>query len=64
MNNDPYHDHKIVHMAKQMNNAGEVSPECANKPRKINLKISTWTLRWEAVTCPNCLARKPKDLPL
>lgn len=50
---------KTIHKAKHVNNNGDVSPLCADKPRAINLKVASWTLRWEAVTCKKCLERKP-----
>jgi hypothetical protein len=59
MNNDPYHDKKPVHLAKMISNNGDVSPLCAKKPRKINLKTETWTNRAEAVTCKKCLLLLP-----
>jgi hypothetical protein len=52
---------KPIHMAKMMNDNGDVSPLCAKKPRKINLKKETWTIRAEAVTCSKC--RKKLGLP-
>ncbi len=56
---DPYHDRKKYHMAKLFSDNGDVSPVCAERPRKINLKRETWTFRWEAVTCKKCLAKRP-----
>lgn len=53
---------KPVHMAKMFNQHGGASPVCADKPRAINLKRATWTIRWEAVTCEKCLARKEERL--
>jgi hypothetical protein len=64
MVNDPYHDHKPIHRAKLISDKGDVSPLCATKPRKLNLKVETWTNRDEAVTCPKCLAKLPKKLPM
>ena len=46
---------KPVHMAKMVNDKGDVSPLCAARPRRINLKVATWTNRAEAVTCKKCL---------
>lgn len=46
---------KIVHKAKLVSNNGDVSPLCANRPRKINLTKESWILRNSAVTCPKCL---------
>lgn len=47
---------KPVHMAGKTRGDGAVSPRCAKVPRPIDLKRETWTLRPEAVTCPQCLA--------
>ena len=47
---------KIVHFAKYISNKGDVSPACADPPRKLKLKTETWTNRINAVTCPNCKA--------
>ena len=55
MKNDPYNDFKIYHKAKLMNNAGQVSPLCANKPRPINFKKESWTTKDSLVTCKKCL---------
>jgi hypothetical protein len=44
-----------IHLAKMIRNDGAVSPLCAKKPRKLDLKISSWTNRAEAVTCKKCL---------
>ena len=54
-NFDPYHDKKPIHRAKLISPEGDVSPLCATIPRKINLKVETWTNRDVAVTCKNCL---------
>lgn len=54
--NDPYHDHKIFHFAALIRRDGAVSPLCAPKPRAINLKVATWTISEDAVTCSKCLA--------
>jgi hypothetical protein len=51
---DPYHDIKIYHMAHLISAKGHVSPLCAEKPRKINLRLAMWTIRKEAVTCKKC----------
>lgn len=47
---------KIIHRANKINANGDVSALCYSKPRKINLAISIWTIRDDAVTCPKCLA--------
>lgn len=44
---------RIVHMAAKTSELG-VSALCFPKPRAINMKIATWTLSKEAVTCPKC----------
>jgi len=56
MTNDPYHDHKIYHLAKMISSEGDVSPLCAKTPKKLNLSKETWTNRPEAVNCKRCLA--------
>lgn len=59
-----YPDQKIYHMAKLIGPNGEVSPLCADRPRKINLRRALWTLRAEAVTCAKCrkrLSEQPKS---
>ena len=53
---DPYHDVKKVHMGHLVSDKGDVSPLCAKRPRKINLKRETWTLVKKFVTCRECLA--------
>ena len=45
---------KTVHRAKMVNTNGDVSAVCFSTPRKINLKIATWTLVAKLVTCPKC----------
>lgn len=47
---------KIVHRAGKTRPDGAVSAQCFAKPRPIDLKRATWTLRREAVTCPKCRA--------
>jgi hypothetical protein len=56
---DPYCDNKPYHMAHLFSSGGDVSPLCAAKPRRLNLRRETWTIRWEAVTCPRCLKLRP-----
>ena len=53
--NDLYNDCKIYHKAHLIAPDGSVSPLCAEKPRKINLKKELWTLEDSAVTCKKCL---------
>jgi hypothetical protein len=53
---------RVYHMANLVSLRGKVSPLCAAKPRVLNLKRhQLWTIRWEAVNCPRCLALKPKQ---
>lgn len=49
---NPYQ--KIIHRAKFISPDGAVSPLCAKKPKAINLKVTTWTNRANAVTCEKC----------
>ena len=53
---DLYHDIKKVHLAQLISNTGGVSPLCAKKPRRLNLKKASWTLVKKLVTCKRCLA--------
>jgi hypothetical protein len=45
---------KIVHRAKHIRQDGAVSPLCAATPRVLNLRIASWTMRDDAVTCSKC----------
>lgn len=54
---DPYGDIKVCHKAKLVWPGGGVSPLCAKKPRKINLKRETWTVNDRFVTCKKCLKK-------
>lgn len=57
---DPYNDRRTYHKANLIDQHGNVSPLCANKPYRLNLeKHEMWTNKWEAVTCKKCLALKP-----
>ncbi len=47
---------KIVHRAGKGRFNGDVSARCFKRPRAIDLRRASWTLRAEAVTCPKCLA--------
>ena len=59
--NDLFHDKRTYHMAHLQDGKDGVSPLCAKTPYKLDLKKhQMWTLRWEAVTCKKCKARKPK----
>ncbi len=57
MKDDPYNDKKVCHKAKLNCEGGSVSPLCAEKPRKINLKRATWTINDRFVTCKKCLKK-------
>ncbi len=58
---DPYRDNRTYHMAHLQDGKGGVSPLCAKRPYRLNLKKhQLWTTRWEAVTYKKCLALKPK----
>ncbi len=48
---------KRYHMIDKIRPDGAVSALCFKRPRAINLKVSTWTNRREAVTCRKCLAK-------
>lgn len=58
---------KLYHMADMITDQGDVSPLCASRPRKIDLRRASWTIRSEAVTCQRCKmlllekAREPTD---
>lgn len=54
---DLYFGIKPYHMFNLVSDKGDVSPLCAKRPRKINLKKELWTLKSEAVTCKRCLAK-------
>ena len=45
---------RIYHLAKRIRDDGAVSALCFVRDRKIDLSRSSWTIRDEAVTCPNC----------
>lgn len=45
---------KKIHKAAKIAPGGLVSALCFKKPHPINMKLETWTLRREAVTCPKC----------
>lgn len=47
---------KVIHKAALINEDGEVSALCYKRPRRIDLRRSTWTIRDHAVTCENCIA--------
>ena len=45
---------KLVHRAAMLDEFGNASALCFAKPRAINLRIASWTIRDEAVTCEKC----------
>lgn len=45
------------HFACNVNEDGDVAALCFRRPRAINLRVASWTIRTEAVTCPRCRAR-------
>lgn len=47
---------KTAHMAAKCTDKGQVSALCYSRPRAINLRLTTWTIRRDAVTCPRCKA--------
>ena len=51
---DPYHDTKPYHYASCVDGKGGVSALCFPKPKAINLKVASWTIREKAVTCNKC----------
>ena len=53
---------KICHKAKKVYLDWGVSPLCAVKPRKINLKVATWTLTDRFVTCKKCLRKLTENI--
>ncbi|KKL91160.1 hypothetical protein LCGC14_1897460 [marine sediment metagenome] len=55
---------KICHKAKKVCSGGGVSPLCAVKPRRINLKVATWTLTNRFVTCKKCLRKLTEQIPI
>ncbi len=58
---DPYNDRKVYHLGDLWSEGGDVSPLCAEEPRKIDLRRELWTIVENAVTCKKCLA-KMKEL--
>ena len=43
-----------VHYGDKVAPNGGISPLCANTPRRIDMKHSTWTRVTTYVTCPRC----------
>lgn len=48
---------KLYHMSDKVNEHGGVSALCFKQPKAIDLRIASWTMRAEAVTCPKCKAK-------
>ncbi len=48
---------KVYHKAKLISPDGGISPLCAEKPRRLNLKKELWTTSDNAVTCEKCLKK-------
>ena len=44
----------MTHYGTLVNALGDISALCFKTPAKINLRISSWTLRPESVTCQLC----------
>jgi hypothetical protein len=47
---------RVIHRAAKINEQGGVSARCFKRPRAIDLRRASWTIRDEAVTCPKCAA--------
>lgn len=47
---------RVRHLAKHIQQNGNVSPLCAPKPRALNMEVATWTTDKRAVTCRKCLS--------
>lgn len=54
---DPYKDNRIYHKAKLISPDGGISPLCAEKPRRLDLRKELWTITDNAVTCRKCLKK-------
>jgi hypothetical protein len=54
---------KVIHLAGMMRDDGAVSAACSPKPRPIDLRRATWTIRRDAVTCPPVPRRPRSDEP-
>lgn len=46
---------RTYHRAALIREDGFVSALCFKRPRAIDMRRATWTIRDEAVTCPKCL---------
>ncbi len=52
---------RIYHLARRIRGDGAVSALCFKMDWPIDLRHASWTIRFEAVTCPKCRALlKPK----
>jgi hypothetical protein len=47
---------RVRHKAANVDMDGRVSALCFRRLRPIDLRKASWTMRWEAVTCPKCIA--------
>jgi hypothetical protein len=59
MRTPSYHDAKPVHLAAQIRPDGRVSAACSPQPRAICLRVASWTLCRQFVTCKRCRALEP-----
>ncbi len=50
---------QVVHRATMLDNRGNASAACFARPRPIDLRRASWTIRDEAVTCPKCIDARP-----
>ncbi len=53
---------KVYHRADKIAPNGDVSALCYQRPRPIDLRKASWTIRDEGVTCPKCLAEMDRRL--
>lgn len=47
---------RVRHKADKVDMDGRVSALCFRRLQPIDMRKAAWTLRWEAVTCPKCIA--------
>lgn len=47
-------DRRLYHMAAKMRDDGAVSALCFKRPRAIDIRRASWTIRVSAVTCKKC----------
>ena len=50
---------KVRHKAHRISASGGVSALCFKSPRPINLRVASWVMRDQDVTCPKCKALLP-----